>query len=100
MIVKVKIINNNRQIRSCSSLNAAKDNVLNIRFENTRGYFLISFANTILSSVNIIVNNSELSPDIDPCGQSIWASYIEKKGKRLGFYSQKFVCFISPTYVK
>eukprot|EP01084_Bolivina_argentea_P011098 20740_1 len=97
-----------RQIRSFSSLNgaefeSAKDNVLKIWFKNTRGYFLISFAseteaNTVLSLVNIIVNNSELSSDIGH--QLIWASYIEKKGKRLGFYSQKFVCLISPTNIK
>jgi len=91
-----------RQVRSFASLNgaefeSAKDNVLKIWFKNTRGYFLVSFAseteaNTVLSLINIIVNNEEYQRNIS--SQLVWASYVDKKGKRMRLLSQKFLCLI------
>eukprot|EP01083_Nonionella_stella_P188242 693396_1 len=92
-----------RQIRSFSSLSGAEfesanDNVLKIWFNNTRGYFLMSFAseteaNTVLNLINIIVNNEEFC-SVEKAKQLVWASYIDKKGKRMRLYSQKFLCLI------
>ena len=91
-----------RQVRAFSSLNgaefeSAKDNVLKIWFKNTRGYFLMSFAseteaNYVLNLINIIVNNNRYQ--INVSNQLTWASYADKKGKRMRMYSQKFLCLI------
>lgn len=91
-----------RQVRSFASLNgaefeSAKDNVLKIWFKNTRGYFLMSFAseteaNTVLNLINIIVNNAKFNNQVS--SQLVWASYVDKKGKRMRMYSQKFLCLI------
>merc|ERR1712176_1177972 len=67
-------------------------------FKNTRGFFLMSFASeteadTVLNLINIIVHNDEYSQKTLK-NQLVWASYIHKKGKRMGLYSQKFVCLI------
>lgn len=91
-----------RQQRAFSTLNgaefeSAKDNVLKIWFKNTRGYFLMSFAseteaNTVLNLINIIVNNEELSKVVSK--QLVWASYVDKRGKRMKMYSSKFLCLV------
>merc|ERR1712176_1599014 len=67
-------------------------------FKNTRGFFLMSFASeteadTVLNLINIIVHNDEYSQKTLK-NQLVWASYIDKKGKRMRLYSQKFVCLI------
>eukprot|EP00485_Elphidium_margaritaceum_P003179 CAMPEP_0202688178 /NCGR_PEP_ID=MMETSP1385-20130828/3713_1 /ASSEMBLY_ACC=CAM_ASM_000861 /TAXON_ID=933848 /ORGANISM="Elphidium margaritaceum" /LENGTH=970 /DNA_ID=CAMNT_0049343085 /DNA_START=34 /DNA_END=2946 /DNA_ORIENTATION=+ len=91
-----------RQVRSFSSLNgaefeSAKDNVLKVWFKNTRGYFLLSFAaeteaNTVLTLINIVVNNELYQQDA--LHQIVWSSYVDKRGKRMRMYSQKFLCLI------
>lgn len=91
-----------RQVRSFASLSgaefeSAKDNVLKIWFSNTRGYFLQSFAseteaNTVLNLINIIVHNESLHEPVT--SQLEWASYVDKKGRRMRMYSPKFLCLI------
>jgi len=91
-----------RQVRSFASLSgaefeSAQDNVLKIWFSNTRGYFLQSFAseteaNTVLNLINIIVHNESLHNPVP--SQLEWASYVDKKGRRMGMFSAKFLCLI------
>lgn len=92
-----------RQVRSFSSLNGAQfeiatDNMLRIWFKNARGFFLVSFAseqeaNTILNLVNIIVNNEDYNqPKFD---QIVWGGYIQKKGKRVRLFKQRFLAMQS-----